>query len=278
MHDNANTMDDTESHAECHFNCECDNSSLSDPNYAQLKFQRQKNRLYVSWYSPPTGIDCKLVGPETPCFCTHRYKQHKTDFETIPEACPILQPCKVHGCCCNSYSYVPLNGSQPIRCGCKHYSDEHSETNLMKCKKSGCKCAGFKSSYTCGCDEPAHRHEMVVETRQEREKRGRPVGQEGVPYQAMGGLSGFSSLAEGYMRMDPSGKALPSKAFLNQPITSEDHPFLRANLEEVDMVKRTQGVRISDREQQELKSKMRQPGESEMDFYERRYQERKQGL
>ncbi|XP_064622685.1 uncharacterized protein LOC135484914 [Lineus longissimus] len=30
-------MDDTESHAECHFNCECDNSSLSDPKYAQLK-------------------------------------------------------------------------------------------------------------------------------------------------------------------------------------------------------------------------------------------------
>ncbi|XP_064650941.1 protein FAM221A-like [Lineus longissimus] len=96
---------------------------------------RLKNRLYVSWYSPPTGINCKLVGPATPCFCTHRCKQHKTDFETIPEARPILQPCKVRGCRCNSYSYVPLNGSQPIRCGCKHYPDEHSETNLMKCKK-----------------------------------------------------------------------------------------------------------------------------------------------
>lgn len=33
---------------------------------------RAQNRLFVSWRSP-TGIDCKLVGPETPCFCTHRY-------------------------------------------------------------------------------------------------------------------------------------------------------------------------------------------------------------
>lgn len=32
---------------------------------------RLQNRLYVSWRSP-TGMDCKLVGPETLCFCTHR--------------------------------------------------------------------------------------------------------------------------------------------------------------------------------------------------------------
>lgn len=34
--------------------------------------QRVKNRLYVS-FGVPGGIDCKLVGPETQCFCTHRY-------------------------------------------------------------------------------------------------------------------------------------------------------------------------------------------------------------
>uniref|UniRef100_A0AAQ4NZ63 Protein FAM221A n=1 Tax=Gasterosteus aculeatus aculeatus TaxID=481459 RepID=A0AAQ4NZ63_GASAC len=33
--------------------------------------QRAKNRLYVS-VGVPGGIDCKLVGPETPCFCSHR--------------------------------------------------------------------------------------------------------------------------------------------------------------------------------------------------------------
>lgn len=34
--------------------------------------QRLKNRLYVS-FGVPGGIDCKLIGPETECFCTHRY-------------------------------------------------------------------------------------------------------------------------------------------------------------------------------------------------------------
>ena len=46
---------------------------------------------------------------------------------------------------------------------------------------------------------------MVVETGEEREARGHPLG-EATPYAAMGGITGFSSMAEGYMRLDPSGK------------------------------------------------------------------------
>ena len=34
----------------------------------------------------------------------------------------------------------------------------------------------------------------------------------------MGGLTGFSSLAEGYMRLDDSGIGAQSKEFLEQPI------------------------------------------------------------
>ena len=33
--------------------------------------QRMRNRLFVSWASP-NGIECKMVGPETMCFCRHR--------------------------------------------------------------------------------------------------------------------------------------------------------------------------------------------------------------
>lgn len=33
---------------------------------------RLRNRLYVS-YGVPGGRDCKVVGPDTPCFCTHRF-------------------------------------------------------------------------------------------------------------------------------------------------------------------------------------------------------------
>lgn len=46
---------------------------------------------------------------------------------------------------------------------------------------------------------------MIVETAEEREARGHPLG-ESTPYAAMGGITGFSSLADGYMRLDPSGK------------------------------------------------------------------------
>lgn len=70
----------------------------------------------------------------------------------------------------------------------------------------GCtKCAGFKSSFTCGCGAPVKEHTMIVETGEEREARGHPLG-ESTPYAAMGGITGFSSLADGYQRLDPSGK------------------------------------------------------------------------
>ncbi|XP_064603267.1 protein FAM221A-like [Liolophura sinensis] len=244
---------------------------------------REKNRLFTSW-SSSTGMDCKMIGPETLCFCKHRYKQHKTDFETLGETRPILLPCRVKGCKCVSYHYVPMNGSQPIRCTCKHTSEDHLEVAPFLCKKfpNTCmKCKGFYSAFTCGCGEPVYGHSTVVETAAERESRGHPVGH-ATPYQAMGGLTGFSSLAEGYMRLDPSGRGAPPKAFLEQAITAHDNPFLRAN---VHSIKAYQMAGRSDRalapddevfdDLTERVSGMRRPGETDMDYFERRYQERR---
>ncbi|KAL8603803.1 hypothetical protein ACOMHN_058538 [Nucella lapillus] len=241
---------------------------------------RMKNRLYTS-YSSPTGMDCKLVGPETNCFCQHRYKQHKTDFEIIPEGRPIDLPCRVNGCLCRAYHYVPLNGSQPIRCTCKHMADEHSEKKPYVCKKGGCtKCTGFNSCFTCGCGVGHRQHIMIVETAEEREARGHPVGQ-ATPYAAMGGITGFSSLAEGYMRLDPSGKGAPDDEWLNQPITASDNPFLRANVSSIkahNMAKNQSGLTGPDDhvfdDITERVSAMRRPGETDMDYFERRYQEK----
>lgn len=98
---------------------------------------------------------CKTIK----CFVNHRYKQHKTDYETIPEARPIPVPCRVSGCKCKSYHYVPKNGTQPIRCQCKHFADEHSEAVPYKCSK-GCACKKFISSYTCGCGQPTYAHKV----------------------------------------------------------------------------------------------------------------------
>nr|XP_005319169.3 protein FAM221A isoform X1 [Ictidomys tridecemlineatus] len=228
---------------------------------------RLQNRLFVSWRSP-TGMDCKLVGPETLCFCTHRYKQHKTDFETIPQQRPIDLPCRVTGCQCRAYLFVPLNGTQPIRCRCKHFADQHSPAPGFTCNACS-KCSGFHSSFTCACGQPAYAHDTVVETKQERMAQGKPVGQD-VPYAAMGGLTGFSSLAEGYMRLDDSGIGAPSVEFLNSPVTAMDHAFLKA----------LQGPSTSSPETltnvgtSSQDSSLRRPDEDDMAFFERRYQER----
>ncbi|XP_022089059.1 protein FAM221A-like isoform X2 [Acanthaster planci] len=230
---------------------------------------RMKNRLFVSWTSP-NGWDCKLVGPETPCFCQHRYKQHKTDFKEIPTERPLLLPCRVKGCRCQSYNYVPLNGSRPLRCRCKHFTDEHSEDPSHACMKSSCNCVSFKSSFTCSCEQPTYLHEMIIETKEERLARGHPVGHD-TPYAAMGGLTGFSSLAEAYMRLDDSGIG-EDEEFLNQPITSSDHPFLRMHASTF------QQLEPPDKKVDALTKKManfKMTGtDADMEYYEMRYQQR----
>ncbi|XP_041811984.1 protein FAM221A [Chelmon rostratus] len=164
--------------------------------------QRVKNRLYVS-FGVPGGIDCKLIGPETQCFCTHRYKQHKTDFEVAPSERPIALQCQVKGCRCPAYRYVPRIGPNPVRCRCKHLPHDHSEAAGHFCKKCS-SCSGFQSTYTCGCGQPSSAHRTLVETKTEREARGQPIGRD-VPYAAMGGLTGFSSLLDGYLALETSG-------------------------------------------------------------------------
>uniref|UniRef100_A0A668VHE8 Protein FAM221A n=1 Tax=Oreochromis aureus TaxID=47969 RepID=A0A668VHE8_OREAU len=172
--------------------------------------QRLKNRLYVS-YGVPGGIDCKLIGPETQCFCAHRYKQHKTDWEVVPSERPLALPCRVKGCCCPAYEYVPRLGPNPVRCRCKHLPQHHSEAAGHLCKSCN-SCSGFQSPYTCGCGQPSSEHQTLVETRLEREARGQPVGRD-VPYAAMGGLTGFSSLIDGYLALEISGSGKTITAY-----------------------------------------------------------------
>ena len=57
-----------------------------------------------------------------------------------------------------------------------------------------------------------------METKEERLARGHPIGQD-VPYAAMGGITGFSSLMDGYMRLDDSGIGPPPLHMLEQPIS-----------------------------------------------------------
>ena len=59
--------------------------------------------------------------------------------------------------------------------------------------------------------------QTIIETKEERITRGHPVGQD-VPYAAMGGITGFSSLMDGYMRLDDSGIGPPPFHLLEQPV------------------------------------------------------------
>jgi hypothetical protein len=34
---------------------------------------KNKNRLYLCWRNEKQ-IECKMIGPETKCFCNHRFK------------------------------------------------------------------------------------------------------------------------------------------------------------------------------------------------------------
>ena len=58
---------------------------------------------------------------------------------------------------------------------------------------------------------------MIIETKDERLARGHPIGRD-VPFAAMGGVTGFSSLMEGYLRLDDSGIGPPSLEELERPV------------------------------------------------------------
>ncbi|XP_034016468.1 protein FAM221A [Thalassophryne amazonica] len=182
--------------------------------------QRLRNRLYVS-YGVPGGIECKLIGPETQCFCAHRYKQHKTDFEEVPSERPLALPCQVRGCLCSAYQYLSKNGPTPFHCRCKHLPQDHHEAVDHLCKKCS-SCSGFQSTVTCGCGQPISAHKTLVETKAERNARGRPVGGN-VPYVAMGGLTGFSSLLDGYLALETGGSDKEKMTTTSQDLCIKDH-------------------------------------------------------
>lgn len=91
-----------------------------------------------------------------------------------------------------------------------------------------------------------------------------------VPYAAMGGLTGFSSLAEGYLRLDDSGIGAPSVEVLDASVTATDHPFLRAFQASSNSPPET----LRDGGTSSQVPSLRKPEEDDMAFFERRYQER----
>ena len=145
-------------------------------------------------------MDCKLIGPETKCICQCRYKSHLTDVKDVESVDSRRLPCR--RCACRGFRFVFSNGPRQIKCKCKHDAEVHRPVAPNKCIR--CPCPAYSSTYRCGCGETFDQHRLVVESKLERKAAGKPVGQD-VPYQAMGGITGFCSLMDGHSRPDPSG-------------------------------------------------------------------------
>lgn len=170
---------------------------LSPEEYEEFKRNiaaKRVNRLFVYWRNQQ-GTDCKTVGPYSTCFCGHRYRQHQTDDNVTTKKVP----CKTPKCRCRQFSYVPVYGSNDLKCLCKHSFREHNP-QTKTCERPNCRCQGFSSTHSCTCSQHYNTHSTVFESREERLAMGRPVdnfGGGGELYAAMGGVTDFASLVDG---------------------------------------------------------------------------------
>ena len=119
--------------------------SVEELTRRALEIKKDKARLFVFW-SSPSAAECQAIGPATRCFCTHSYSSHAW-YETGSKRVA----CRVEGCKCECFSYVPGRGASHLRCGCKHAHHEHrtSDGRPAPCQHAGCGCTGFHSTWRC---------------------------------------------------------------------------------------------------------------------------------
>jgi len=113
-------------------------------------------------FSPVTVFPPTVETGAAVVLCLYRYYQHKTDFDAIPSERPIKLPCMVNGCPCRSYHYMPLNGTQPVRCTCKHFPDMHSVVEPYKCKQGEASCNVSVTSRADRSPTIALSHDIII--------------------------------------------------------------------------------------------------------------------
>ena len=148
-----------------------DNGKLmSEKEYENYKknIKNQKREHYYVYWINSTGFECKVIGPESMCFCNHRYKYH--DYNNTNNNKKI----KCKKCPCKCYEHVPCYGANDVKCLCHHSYREH-DLFSRQCKRRNCKCQKFNSKFTCNCGEGYDNHKTVIYTKEERMKNGKPV-------------------------------------------------------------------------------------------------------
>ena len=137
-------------------------------NYKKNIKNQKREHYYVYWINS-TGFECKVIGPESMCFCNHRYKYH--DYNNTNNN---KKKIKCKKCPCKCYEHVPCYGANDVKCLCHHSYREH-DLFSRQCKRRNCKCQKFNSKFTCNCGEGYDNHKTVIYTKEERMKSGKPV-------------------------------------------------------------------------------------------------------
>lgn len=176
---------------------------------AEYEALRQKaadpsRRVWVHWVQEDSGLECKAIGPSSLCFCEHRYREHS--WAEYPEKRRL--ECKMPGCPCVAFHYVPIRGSGDLKCSTCRQSFRNHDKKTRMCGGSRGRNTRFTSSYSCSCNSTYDRHCTVVQTNTERDKAGKITGAtwmntaaaSGLPSAHLGGISGFTSLADGIDR------------------------------------------------------------------------------
>ena len=163
---------------------------MSDEEFEAYKkkvAEARKNHLYVYWVNE-RGFECKAIGPQSMCFCGHRYKNHNFDNVKTKKV-----NCKEPKCNCALFEYIPVYGSNDVKCLCKHSYSLHDNLT-RKCGKCQT-CPKFGSKFTCNCTSTYDDHRTVIENRQERLARGKTVDPAWMTGNMVAGVGGLNSFA-----------------------------------------------------------------------------------
>ena len=212
--------------------------SVEELTRRALKIKEERSRLFVFWECGES--ECHAVGPHTRCACGHSYSSHAW-YETTTKKVR----CRVDGCKCSCFSYVPGQGSSKIRCACKHSLEDHRKADgtLGPCSKCT-DCKGFHSDWRCGtCGQTYDDHRVTFMTAAERAAAGRSVeenlggwSQEKPHLDAVcGGITRMTSLLSGAERagipllQHTDGAGAASSAVVCQPCAASSTAAMFSN-------------------------------------------------
>ncbi|XP_036385852.1 protein FAM221B-like [Megalops cyprinoides] len=140
--------------------------------------------VYIGWRCPEYSWDCFRVEDASKCFCGHRLSDHTPYTGTS-----VQVPCTAPSCECKAFEFIPSRPEEVgefwlrkrpgfdaeswrAACRCKHTHEEHAPGVGHACRRRGCRCAYFESSFLCAsCDKHWEEHQTFFDTEDSRKKR-----------------------------------------------------------------------------------------------------------